>query len=518
MTHPGTIVLLLVIATIVSLVARRLRIPYTVALVVAGLALGATHVLAAPTLTRDVMFGLVLPALLFEAAFDLELEEVRRDGVTLAALALPGVVAAIVIVVFALAPVLGLFGVQASAIPVRQAALVFAALVSATDPVAVVALFRALDAPRRLQVIVEGESLFNDGTAIIFFTLALGSAAGTGLSASVVTDFLYVVGAGVIVGGVIGGVSAEAIRRLHEPTLEVLLTTIAAYGSFAAAEAVGASGVIATVTAGLLCGSRAGRSGMSAAARIAAATFWDYLAFALNSLVFLSIGLMVQVPALLEHWRAIVAAYIVVTLARAVVTTGIVALLPTGLRLPQRWTAILAWGGLRGALSMVLALSIPEAFPQRDLLITMTFGVVVLSILAQGVTVGPALKWLGLKRSGRGAVGYTATQAALLSAHSSLADLERTGSMVAADDEMRRVLAGEYENRIERAADELAMLGERLGSRDAATLAARRLVAETERERAQAAFRAGAISAEECDRRVNELNARWWDAALSRPS
>ena len=510
MNRPGTFVLLSLIAAIVSLVARRLRVPYTVALVVAGLAVGSTHLLTVPTLTRDVMFGLVLPALLFEAAFDLDIEEVRRDGVTLAALAVPGVVVAIVATALALSPLLSAFGVPDAATPTRGAAIVFAALMSATDPVAVVALFRALAAPRRLQVIIEGESLFNDGTAIIFFTLAVASA-GAGFSASIVADFFYIVGAAILVGGAVGAVSAAMIRRLNEPTLEVLLTTIAAYGSFAAAEAVGASGVIATVTAGLMSGSRAGRGAMSAAARIATATFWEYLAFAFNSLVFLSIGFMVQIPTLIASWRAILGAYLVVSVARVLATTGIAALLPAHLRLPRRWTAILSWGGLRGALSMVLALSIPETFPQRDLLVTMTFGVVVLSILIQGITVGPALRWLGLTRPESAHFGYVDTQRALLSAHSSLEDVERTGNVVAVDDSMHRALSVEYDESLDRAERELAVLAGQLGSGDGSTRAIRRLLVNAERERVTAAFLSGAIDAEQRDRRLAELQAHWWD-------
>jgi len=510
MTWPVAIVLLLLVATIVSLVAQRFRVPYTVALVVAGLALGATHAFVAPPLTRELMFGLVLPALVFEAAFDLEIEEVRHDGVTLAALAVPGVIAAIVITAFTLSPMLAAFDVPASAIPARNGAVVFAALMSATDPVAVVSLFRSIEAPRRLQVIVEGESLFNDGTAIIFFTLALASA-GAGVSASIVTDFLYIIGASLIVGGAIGAASAEAIRRLYEPRLEVVLTTFAAYGSFVAGEAVGASGVIATVAAGLLCGSRAGRRGMSAAARIAAATFWDYLAFAFNSLVFLSIGLMVRIPVLLASWRLIVGAFVIVTVTRVMMTWATAGLLPNHLKIPRRWTAILSWGGLRGALSMVLAISIPETFPQRDLLITMTFGVVILSILIQGITVGPTLRWLGLHRRRGDHTGYLGTQLALLTAHSALDDVDRTGSMVIAEESMRRALSDEYDDRLARAENALIWLGGQLGGGDASTRAARHLLATTERERVAEAFRSGAIDEAQRDRWLAELRARWWD-------
>jgi CPA1 family monovalent cation:H+ antiporter len=511
MNWPVASVLLLLVAAIVSVAAQRLRIPYTVALVVAGLGLGATHVsFLAPALTRELMFGLVLPALVFEAAFDLELEEVRHDGVTLAALAVPGVIAAIVITAFALAPMLEALGVPAAAVPARSGAVVFAALISATDPVAVVALFRSLEAPRRLQVIVEGESLLNDGTAIIFFALALATT-GMGVSISIVGSFLYIIGVSIVAGAAIGGASAEAIRRVDEPKLEVLFTTIAAYGAFVAAEALGASGVIATVASGLVCGGRTGRKGMSAGARIAAATFWDYIAFAFNSLVFLSIGLMVKLPALLDNWRLIVGAFFLVTVTRAIVTWGVAVLLPSRLRLPRRWTTILSWGGLRGALSMVLALSIPETYPQRELLVTMTFGVVILSILIQGVTVGPTLRWLGLRRRRGDHAGYLGTQLALLGAHSSLEDVERTGGMVVANESMRRALTEEYEDRLDRAEHALIWLGTQLGGGEASTRAARHLLATTERERIEEAFRSGAIDEAQRDRWLLELRARWSD-------
>ena len=507
MSWPAAVVLLLLVATIVSFVAERLRVPYTVALVVAGLGLGATHLFVAPTLTRELMFGVVLPALVFEAAFDLEIEEVRHDSITLAALAVPGVIAAIVITAFTLGPTLQAFGVPPDLIPDGTGAVVFASLISATDPVAVVALFRSLEAPRRLQVIVQGESLLNDATAIIFFTLALVHA-GTH-PAGIILHFVYIVTTSVVVGGAIGGASALAIRTLSEPRIEVLLTTLAAYGSFFAAQMVGASGVVATVMAGLMCGGRGGRGGMSAAARISAATFWDYLAFVLNSFVFLSIGLMINLSALVASWRLIVIAFLIVTVARVLMAWAIAGLLPERLELPRRWTAILSWGGLRGALSMVLALSIPETFPQRDLLIAMTFGVVVLSILIQGVTVGPTLRWLGLHRDRGEHSGYLGTQLALLSAHSSLEDVERTGAMVAADEDIHRSLAEEYDDRLDRAEHALIWLVTQLGGGDASARAARHLIKTTERERINEAFKAGAIDEAQRERWLAELHVRW---------
>ena len=510
MSQSAIFVFLSLIAAVVWLAARRLRVPYTVALVVAGLVLGSVHPFAAPTLTPDMMLQLVLPALIFEAAFDLDFAEIRRDGVTLASLAVPGVIASIGATVMAFPPLLSVLGVVGPSGSTQTVALVFASLISTTDPVAVVALFRALDAPRRLQVIVEGESLLNDATAIIFFTLAVQSVAKP-VTAFVVVNFFYVIAAAVVVGGLIGTAAAEVIRRLSEPTLEVLLTTIAAYGAFASAQAIHASGVIATVAAGLFCGSRVSRGGLSAEARIATATFWEYLTFVLNSLVFLSVGLMVRVPTLLGEWRAILAAYAVVTGARVVVTTGIAALLPEHLRLPHRWTAILSWGGLRGALSIVLALSIPLGFPERDLLVTMTVGVVVLSIFIQGVTVGPALRWLGLIRPETRRLGYEDTRQALLNAHSSLGDVEKTGGMVATDEHMYRVLTDEYNESLDRAQRDLTALSAQVSGAESGR-DARQFIASRERERITAAFEAGAIDANQRDRRLADIETHRWDA------
>jgi CPA1 family monovalent cation:H+ antiporter len=160
---------------------------------------------------------------------------------------------------------------------------------------------------------------------------------------------------------------------------------------------------------------------------------------------------------------------------------------------------------------MVLAISIPETFPQRDLLITMTFGVVILSILIQGITVGPTLRWLGLHRRRGDHTGYLGTQLALLTAHSALDDVDRTGSMVIAEESMRRALSDEYDDRLARAENALIWLGGQLGGGDASTRAARHLLATTERERVAEAFRSGAIDEAQRDRWLAELRARWWD-------
>jgi CPA1 family monovalent cation:H+ antiporter len=384
------------VATAVALVARRFRVPYTVALVIAGLALGTAHALEPPHLTRELLYAVFLPGLLFEASFALEFKKFWANKVAVTALAVPGLLLAIALTSILLVPVVnGLHFVEGFTL---LEGLVFAAVIAATDPIAVVGLFKALGAPKRLAVLVEGESLLNDGTAVVVFTIIVGVAAGQPFSFPVaLVEFVRVVGMGVLVGLAFGYGASLVIQKVDDPMIEITVTTIAAYGSFVAAEHFHYSGVIATVTAGMLCGNYAARTGMSPSTRIAVATFWEYLAFALNSLVFLLIGFEVEEDALVAAWLPIVVGFAAVVVGRAVVIYLVSLLLKrTAEAIPWSWATVLTWGGLRGSLSMVLVLGLPQTLPHRDILVTMTFGVVILSILLQGLTMGPLLRRLGL--------------------------------------------------------------------------------------------------------------------------
>jgi CPA1 family monovalent cation:H+ antiporter len=398
MTISGSIILLLLVASAVALAARRLRVPYTVALVVAGLLLSASPLLNPPALTKELLFAVFLPGLLFEAAFHLDAEEFWRNRLTIFSLALPAVVLATLLTAGALVLTLRVIGLSLAWGP----AFVFATLIAATDPIAVVALVRTLGAPVRLGVLIEGESLLNDGTAAVSFTVAVGFVLGSQpATVSLASDFVYGIGAAVVIGAAAGLATRRLLAWLDDVMLMITMTTTAAYGSFLLADTLGASGVIAAVTAGLLSGSSASQRAISPPARTALQSFWQYIAFALNSLVFLLIGFQARLGQLIHAWKSILVAYIVVTVARVVVTYTVVGLMPKGERLPRGWTAVLAWSGLRGALSMVLALSLAAAMPQRDMIIDMTIGVVVLSILVQGMTVSPLMRLLRLETAER---------------------------------------------------------------------------------------------------------------------
>jgi monovalent cation:H+ antiporter, CPA1 family len=400
MTIETTLVILFSVATAAAITARRLKIPYTAILVIAGMIVGALGAVNPPRLTRDLLFAVILPGLLFEAAFNLDLGIFLKNKMAISALAIPGVIAAIFLAGTGTA--LAISGLSSHTGFTLQQGLVFGALVAATDPIAVVAVFKELHVPVRLATLVEGESLLNDGTSIVLLTLLLSAVTGesTGMG-QLVLRFILIVGGGGVLGLAAGAVASKLISRIDDAVIEITITVITAYGTFALAEQIGVSGVIATVVAGMHCGTYAWNEAMSRKTRLALDAFWEYIAFALNSVVFLLIGFEVSPSALLAAWPEILLAFVVVVVARAVVVYGVGGLLNrTRERLPSSWLAVMTWGGLRGALSMVLALSLPFDFPNRQLLITLTFGVVVLSILVQGLTMQPLLRRVGLALNG----------------------------------------------------------------------------------------------------------------------
>jgi len=428
MRHEIAFVALFVVATAVAILARHVKIPYTVALVAAGLGLGSTGLMSAPHLTKELLYTVFLPGLIFEAAYALEYRRFMQNKWTILSLALPGLVVSVGVTAALLTPAMS--GLHVATGFGFLSALVFASVIAATDPIAVVSLFKSLGAPKRLSVLVEGESLLNDGTAAVFFLIVIDVATGTTLSVpGAALSFVRTVGLGLCIGAAVGLACTFVIQKIDDPMIEITVTTIAAYGSFVAAEYFHLSGVIATVAAGMLCGNYASRTGMSPSTRLAVSTFWEYLAFALNSIVFLLIGFEVRLAALLASLWPIVVAYVVVLLGRAIVVYVAAGLLGrTRERVPGRWAAVLTWGGLRGGLSMVLVLGLPPGMPHRELLVTMTFGVVVLSIMVQGTTMGPLLRWLGLVKHSEERATYDRLRGQLVASQAGLREVTRLQS------------------------------------------------------------------------------------------
>ena len=393
----STLVLLYCISTAVAIAVRGLRIPYTVTLVVVGLALGSFRVVTPPHLTQELLFTFFLPGLLFEAAFHLDLTAFRQVWRSAVGLALPGVLAATGITALLVVTGGRVFGV---ATPIDMSfGLVFGALVAATDPVAVTALFRELRAPRRLAALVEAESLFNDGTGVVFLSLVLAYVMGGDMSlATASVQFALVAGGGVLVGLCVGWAVSIIIHRVDAPVIEIGLTVIAAYGSFVLADRLAASGVLATVVSGMMCGRQGRDRGMSAPSREAVQSFWEYIAFALNSIVFLLIGFQFDAIRLRAIWPEILLAFAAMLLARAVIVASMLLLQRASTeRMPRAWGGLITLGGLRGALSVVLALALPPELAQRDVIVSLTVGVVLVSIIGQGLSMPHLLRRLGMR-------------------------------------------------------------------------------------------------------------------------
>ncbi len=411
------IIELLLIASLVAIIVRRLHIPYTVALVVVGLFLTTQSPLKFE-LTPELILALFVPPLVFEAAFHLNLTELRRNLTSILMLAVPGVLLTTLIVGGIVS-----FGTGLT-LPI---ALVFGSLVAATDPVAVVSLFRLLGVPKRLSVLVEGESLLNDGTALVMFNLMVAIViTGQFNLLSGVLEFFKVSIGGIILGLALGWVASRIISRIDDYLIEITLTTVLAYGSYLLAEQFSFSGVLAVVSAGLITGSL-GPQGMSPTTRIVLYNFWEYITFLVNSLVFLLIGLDVDLFALFQSWQSIAWAIGAVLIARFIVVYGL-GWISNRISEPisLRWRHVIAWGGLRGALSLALALSLPLSFGEdRFLLRTMAFGVALFTLLIQATTMRPIIRKLGIITTTEAQIEYEERHARLNALRSAETHLDR---------------------------------------------------------------------------------------------
>jgi CPA1 family monovalent cation:H+ antiporter len=388
-------------AGLIGLLARRVALPYTVALVVFGLAAAVFAPQLNFAITEDLVLLVLLPGLIFEASLNLDINELRRafGGVTL--LAVPGVLVSALVVA----------GVLAATTDISlELGFVIGAMVAATDPAAVISTFRRLGSPKRLATMVEGESLFNDGTALVIFVIAMQFVTSGASLLDGAWTFLVTVVISTVIGSVTGFVASRIIATVDDHLLELTISLATAYGAYLLSDQLHESGVIATVVAGLVLGNYGRRIGMSERTQEALNTVWEFISFLLTALVFLLVGLVITFPSLVEALGPIAWGVVAVVVARALV----VYLLLGGTShlisdryhpaIPTPWLHVMFWSGLRGAVAVAMALSLPPDFPQRLLLQEVTFGIVLFTLVVQGTTIG-----LVVQRSGAGAINEPRT-------------------------------------------------------------------------------------------------------------
>ncbi len=387
---------LLGLAVIVAIVVRPLRLPYSVGLVLVGLGAGLIETIAIPgplpAIPPEVVLVVLLPGLVFEAGYRLDLTHLRRSFLPLLLLTAPGVLISAAVVAVFLTVVTGLRA---------DLAFIVGAMVSATDPAAVVATFRRLTVPRDLATIVEGESLLNDGTGLVVFGIAVGAlTVPIDPNAAVLTFLVAIIASGAI-GLVAGFVAARLMALVDDHLIELTISVVLAYGTYLLADGLHESGIIATVVAAVVLGNYGRHASMSATGADALDTVWEFLAYLLTALVFLVVGLAFPIAELLGSLGWILCGVLGALVGRALV---VYLLLGLGTRflvelaggpatgdlggLPVAWLHVLFWAGLRGAVAVAMALALPVTVPERTLLQEITFGIVLFTLIVQGTTAG----------------------------------------------------------------------------------------------------------------------------------
>ena len=441
-------VAILMVACVMALLAKRMKLPYTVVLVVAGLIVsyingaGEAGKLGIDIkLTPELLLQLFLPILLFEAAFHVDLNSFWENKRSILFLAIPGVIVGMLLTTGLFMAVTQAFGIPIS----WQIILLVAAMLAATDPISVVAIFKEFSVSKRLGIIIEGESLINDGIAVVIFGVVIKiTASHLGLTIPhldtaesvqalhVLIDFLREVLLGTAVGLGIGLAISYLTSKVNDHLIEVALTAIAAYGSNMLAMHWHASGVIAVVVCGMMIGNVGAKRGMSPTTREAVFSFWEFAAFLANSFVFILVGLEIKLSGLLGDAGLILVFFVIMILVRGVIVFGVHNLVRReDLRLKEAWLPVITWSGVRGSLSMVLAMMLlvttVTGGENRELILNLVYGVVLLSILLQGTTIEWLMKRTGLITETREELEYEMALARRQAIRCLVDDLEEAG-------------------------------------------------------------------------------------------
>ena len=403
------LILLLIVTLIVALLARRLRVPYTLLLVIVGFVVGILPFIPVEYIDPNLVLYVFIPALLFEGAWNAEIDRLEADWLPIFLLAIFGMALSLLVVAVALH-----FGIGLSWL----LALLVGAIVAPTDPVAVIALFQQLGVPDRLRTLVEGESIFNDGTggaayelilAVLLPTLGLAEVSGNpsflntpllGIAGQV----LWLIFGGLLLGFGVGWAASRLLRRVDDRLVVITITVAVAYGMYLLGTALHTSGLLAVVGAGLVMGSYGRKTAMSPRTIEAADDVWEFINYLANSLLFLLLGFELSLTHIAQSFTGIFFGLLGAVAGRALMIYTFLPLqdalarwwarkapewrsrLPRPRPVPPVWRSVMVLSGLRGALSLALVLSLPTALAQRNLLTDIVYGVILVTLLGQGLT------------------------------------------------------------------------------------------------------------------------------------
>jgi Na+:H+ antiporter len=377
------------LATVLGLVSRRARLlPYPVVLAGAGIVVGLLPGEPLPHVRADVILLAFVPGLVFEAALTLDLPELRRRLMAVSLLATVGVALTVLLI-----GVLTHFALGFS----WASGMLLGAILAATDPIAVVTLLRQIKAPAGLGAILEGESLFNDGTGVAVFSAVLATIlAGSPSIGDAVVRLVLITAGGAVIGVAVGFLGVALMRVAEDAPLEILATLVIAYGSYLAADIVHASGVVAVVAAGIVIARYGSATDKLHGTQLMG--YWNLLAFVLNAVLFILVGAALPAWRLLPVAGLIAATFAIMLLVRAVPVYGLLgAVAWRSTSIPLAWRHLTFWAGLRGALSVALALSVADVVQIDRRVSLVAYGVVLLSLLIQGGLIVPVTRLLHIE-------------------------------------------------------------------------------------------------------------------------